>query len=157
MLIPLTPINEAWNLEPNKEKSRPKVPLGYSNNDTTKYEIGTKYVPHTLDITIQDNQVIENLLPITNAKRTNIVTHLLSEFFSQSNYRKHEEFIPASSPPSSSPSSYSMNNRTGSVPNQEEYFQSSPISNDESVQLIIMALVAYILIDKLMTIWARSS
>jgi hypothetical protein len=180
MLIPLTPIHEAWNLEPTKTKSVSKVPIGYSNDEgATMYDMSTKYVPRTLDVSIRDQQVIEHLMPLTNNKRTNIVTQLLTSFFGGSGQtntgpRKRVGNLPSSSssariaPGSSSeamyPSSSAMiapgSSSEAMYPSStqnEEFFQGSPLSNDDSVQLIIMALVAYILFDKITTIWARSS
>ena len=155
MIIPLTPINEAWNLEPTKEKPQSNVPIGFSNDDVNKYEINKEFVPRTLDVTIRDRDVIKRLLPLIDVKRTSIVTNLLSVFFgnggSNAGMRQNDVLKPPSV--AQEPATQSMYPSSAQT---EEFFQASPMSNDESVQLVLMALVAYILFDKLMTIWARS-
>jgi hypothetical protein len=154
MIIPLTPIRDAWggvepavsNVEPPKpimspqQQTPPSQVLGYSPSTAfDTYKIPEDYVPNAMDVTVYDQDVIRSLMPMTSNKRSDLVTELLGVFFGDSTNNKHQD---------------------PSVNDRVEYFRGvAPRNNNndvDSVHLIIMVLLAYILIDKLTTIWART-
>jgi hypothetical protein len=156
MIIPLTPIRDAWGgVEPEPTptppfvsavqkpvtvaNAQPPTVLGYSPSTTTafeSYKIPEDYTPTAMDVTVYDQNVIRSLLPMTSDKRTDLVTEMLNTFFGQSD------------------ASF-KNNENDRV----EFFRGPhPQYNDtDSVHIIIILLLGYILMDKLMTIWYRSS
>ena len=153
MIIPLTPIRDAWGgvepavAEPPKptmssQQTPPSPVVGYSPSTAfDTYKIPEEYVPTAMDVTVYDRDVIRSLMPMTSNKRSDLVTKLLGVFFGDSE----------------------NNQQQGSPVNDRvEYFRGyAPRNNNhdndvDSVHLIIMVLLAYILIDKLTTIWART-
>jgi hypothetical protein len=152
MIIPLTPIRDAWGgvepavAEPPKpimspqQQTPPSQVLGYSPSTAfDTYKIPEDYVPNAMDVTVYDQDVIRSLMPMTSNKRSDLVTELLGVFFGNSTNNKRQD---------------------PSVNDRVEYFRGvAPRNNNndvDSVHLIIMVLLAYILIDKLTTIWART-
>ena len=146
MIIPLTPIREAWGgVEPEQQAPAPEpFPMppqsppqqevsGYAPNGVMdSYRIPEGYVPNAMDVTVYDQDVIRSLHPMTSNKRSDLVTELLSLFFKK---------------PMSEPK------------NRVEYFRTPPSGTNtdaDSVHMIVILLLAYILVDKLMMIWSRS-
>ena len=152
MIIPLTPIRDAWGgvepavaeppkQSPPQQQTPPSPVIGYSPSTAfDTYKIPEDYVPTAMDVTVYDRDVIRSLIPMTSNKRSDLVTELLGVFFGDS----------------------TNNQQQGSPVNDRvEYFRGvAPRNNNnndvDSVHLIIMVLLAYILIDKLTTIWART-
>ena len=153
MIIPLTPIRDAWGgvepaftaaNEPQKQSPpQQQVPssqvIGYSPSTAfDTYKIPEDYVPTAMDVTVYDRDVIRSLMPLTSNKRSDLVTELLGVFFGDSTNKDDPS-------------------RKG---DRVEYFRGYRHRNNntdvDSVHLIIMVLLAYILIDKLTTIWART-
>jgi hypothetical protein len=155
MIIPLTPIRDAWGgVEPAVaaayEPQKPTTPImssqqtsppvvGYSPSTAfDTYKIAEDYVPNAMDVTVYDRDVIRSLMPMTSNKRSDLVTELLGVFFGDST---------------------NINNRQDPSNDRVEYFRGVAMKNNkdvDSVHLVIMVLLAYILIDKLTTIWART-
>jgi hypothetical protein len=148
MIIPLTPIRDAWGgVEPAEQQtvsSTQQTPsqrspvIGYSPSTAfDTYKIPEDYVPNAMDVTVYDRDVINSLMPLTSNKRSDLVTEVLRVFFGDS-----------------------TNNKQDLSKDRVEYFRGvAPKTNNndvDSVHLIIMVLLAYILIDKLTTIWART-
>tara|TARA_Y100000389_G_scaffold185416_1_gene204786 strand:+ start:867 stop:1310 length:444 start_codon:yes stop_codon:yes gene_type:complete len=147
MIIPLTPIRDAWGgVEPAEQQpvsSTPQTPsqrspvIGYSPSTAfDTYKLPEDYVPNAMDVTVYDRDVINSLMPMTSNKRSDLVTEVLRVFFGDS-----------------------TNNKPDLPKDRVEYFRGYPQNNNndvDSVHLIIMVLLTYILIDKLTTIWART-
>ena len=149
MIIPLTPIRDAWGgvepavaeppkQSPPQQQTPPSPVIGYSPSTAfDTYKIPEDYVPTAMDVTVYDRDVIRSLIPMTSNKRSDLVTEVLRVFFGDS-----------------------TNNKQDLSKDRVEYFRGvAPKTNNndvDSVHLIIMVLLAYILIDKLTTIWART-
>lgn len=148
MIIPLTPIRDAWGgVEPAEQppsvSSTQQTPsqrspvIGYSPSTAfDTYKLPEDYVPNAMDVTVYDRDVINSLMPMTSNKRSDLVTEVLRVFFGDS-----------------------TNNKQDLPKDRVEYFRGYPPNNNsdvDSVHLIIMVLLTYILIDKLTTIWART-
>ena len=164
MIIPLTPIRDAWGgvepafasaYEPQKPNQimspSPSPPqqtphaqvTGYSPSTAfDTYKIPEDYIPNAMDVTVYDRDVIRSLIPMTSNKRSDLVTELLSVFFGDSTNNSDNKDDPSRKE------------------DRVEYFRGyHPRNNNtdtDSVHLIIMMLLAYILIDKITTIWART-
>tara|TARA_Y100000389_G_scaffold134961_1_gene132482 strand:+ start:27634 stop:28071 length:438 start_codon:yes stop_codon:yes gene_type:complete len=145
MIIPLTPIEEAWgnSLKIETPSSRPAVHsyqqvTGYVEDDPNHlYKIPTHFVPNTLDVTLKNKDVISQLLPLTSNKRTDLITNLIIKFFN---------------PFTDSSSSSTVVNES-SDHKKTEYYK---VDDNQTVDMIIVILLLYILIDKFMTVWSRS-
>ena len=153
MLIPLTPIAEAWGESPFESESI----TGYSRENTLEqYGLPSDYVPNNVDVSINNKEVIKQLLPISNVKRTNIITELLQRFFETET--NSDKIVSSNNPMSNGPPE-----RTPTTPpssafgsgSQTEFFRNNG-SRDISVNVILISLLFYILIDKLMIVWNRS-
>ena len=157
MIIPLTPIRDAWGgvepaftaanepqkQSPPQQQVPPSQVIGYSPSTAfDTYKIPEDYVPAAMDVTVYDRDVIRSLMPMTSNKRSDLVTELLGVFFGDSTNNSDNKDDPS---------------RKG---DRVEYFRGYHHRNNntdvDSVHLIIMVLLAYILIDKLTTIWART-
>ena len=154
MIIPLTPIRDAWGgVEPavaaaheppkpimSSQQTSPPVVVYSPSTAFDTYKIPEDYVPTAMDVTVYDHNVIRSLMPMTSNKRSDLVTELLGVFFGDSTNNQQQN---------------------SAVNDRVEYFRGvaprNTNNNDvDSVHLIIMVLLAYILIDKLTTIWART-
>ena len=78
MLLPLTPIHEAWGSEVEDQQQQPPAKIQYADNKYAKFKI-KPHSPTELDVNLTDKDIIELLYPKTRKERTDIVTHALKK------------------------------------------------------------------------------
>lgn len=155
MIIPLTPIEEAWGtmhqttkIETPSSRSvvKTSIPdIRYVDDDNTSmYTIPKNFVPNTLDVTLKDKNTINRMLPLTSNKRTELISELIYKHFKPHDYQSGNTQAHDSS----------AMNMESSKNKKTEYFKHD--DQNQTVDIIIVLLLLYILIDKFMTIWSRS-
>lgn len=144
MILPLTPIAEAWGENDIMNiKSPQKCDLIQNNCNNTDnnntyatVQDTTGTPPDRINVTITDTRLIQKLYDRSVTEQTNIVIVALNNYFKKATNIIDDKI------------EYFRNSTTTTTPNG-----SSSSSDNDSFKLIMLCILILIFVDKIMNVW----